>query len=30
MQNKDMILVTEEGCTLMSDYANTDALMVIS
>lgn len=30
MQNKDMILVTEEGCTLMSDYANTDELMVIS
>jgi len=29
MQNKDMMLVTETGCELLSDYANTDRLMVI-
>jgi Xaa-Pro aminopeptidase len=29
MQNKDMMLVTETGCELLSDYANTDQLLVI-
>ena len=29
MQNKDMMLVTEGGCELLSDYANTDRLLVI-
>ncbi|HEY7302294.1 MAG TPA: Xaa-Pro peptidase family protein [Xanthobacteraceae bacterium] len=29
MQNKDMVLVTETGCELLSDYANTDKLIVI-
>ncbi|MBI4206746.1 MAG: aminopeptidase P family protein [Betaproteobacteria bacterium] len=29
MQNKDMMLVTESGCELLSDYANTDRLLVI-
>ena len=29
MQNKDMMLVTETGCELLSDYANTDHLIVI-
>lgn len=29
MQNKDMMLVTETGCELLSDYANTDNLLVI-
>lgn len=29
MQNKDMFLVTESGCELLSDYSNTDQLMVI-
>ena len=28
MQNKDMVLVTESGSELLSDYANTDRLMV--
>ncbi len=26
MQNKDMVLVTDTGCELLSDYANTDKL----
>lgn len=30
MQNKDMFLVTESGCELLSDYTNTDRLIVIS
>jgi Xaa-Pro dipeptidase len=30
MQNKDMMLVTESGCELLSDYANTDRLLVVS
>ena len=30
MQNKDMMLVTDTGCELLSDYANTDRLLVIS
>jgi Xaa-Pro aminopeptidase len=29
MQNKDMMLVTETGCELLSDYANTDHLLVV-
>jgi Xaa-Pro dipeptidase len=29
MQNKDMLLVTETGSELLSDYANTDKLLVI-
>jgi Xaa-Pro aminopeptidase len=29
MQNKDMIFVTENGCELLSNYANTDKLLVI-
>jgi len=29
MQNKDMMLVTATGCELLSDYANTDQLIVI-
>lgn len=30
MQNKDMMLVTENGCELLSDYANTDRLLTIA
>ncbi|HET9663876.1 MAG TPA: Xaa-Pro peptidase family protein [Burkholderiales bacterium] len=30
MQNKDMMLVTDTGCELLSDYANTDRLLVIA
>jgi Xaa-Pro dipeptidase len=29
MQNKDMFLVTETGCELLSDYSNTDKLLVV-
>ena len=29
MQNKDMMLVTDSGCELLSDYANTDRLLVV-
>jgi Xaa-Pro aminopeptidase len=29
MQNKDMMLVTGTGCELLSDYANTDQLLVV-
>ena len=29
MQNKDMIVVTDSGCELLSDYANTDRLLVV-
>ncbi|HEV2551592.1 MAG TPA: Xaa-Pro peptidase family protein [Stellaceae bacterium] len=29
MQNKDMVLVTATGCELLSDYADTDKLLVI-
>ena len=29
MQNKDMMLVTETGCELLSDYADTDRLLVV-
>lgn len=30
MQNKDMFLVTETGCELLSNYTNTDQLVVIA
>lgn len=30
MQNKDMILVTENGCELLSDYLDTDALLIVA
>ena len=30
MQNKDMVLVTSRGCELMSDYLDTDELLVIA
>ena len=29
MQNKDMMLVTANGCELLSDYADTDRLLVV-
>lgn len=29
MQNKDMVLVTESGCELLSDYADTDRLLIV-
>jgi len=29
MQNKDMLLVTNSGCELLSDYAQTDKLLVV-
>lgn len=29
MQNKDMMLVTATGCELLSDYADTDRLLVV-
>jgi Xaa-Pro dipeptidase len=28
MQNKDMVLVTDDGCKLLSDYTDTDQLLV--
>ena len=30
MQNKDMVLVTETGCELLSDYADTDRLIIVT
>jgi hypothetical protein len=30
MQNKDMLVVTSSACELLSDYANTDRLLVVS
>jgi len=30
MQNKDMVLVTERGCELLSDVTDTDRLIVVS
>jgi Xaa-Pro aminopeptidase len=30
MQNKDMVLVTDRGCELLSDYANTDKLIIVT
>ncbi len=29
MQNKDMVAVTESGCELLSDYADTECLLSI-
>ena len=29
MQNKDMLVVTADGCQLLSDYADTDRLLVV-
>ena len=29
MQNKDMVLVTQTGSELLSDYADTDKLLVV-
>ncbi len=29
MQNKDMLVVTENGCELLSDRTNTDALLTV-
>jgi Xaa-Pro dipeptidase len=29
MQNKDMVLVTERGCELLSDYTDTDKLIIV-
>jgi len=29
MQNKDMVLVTEHGCELLSDHADTDKLIIV-
>ena len=29
MQNKDMFLVTETGCELLSNYSDTDQLLVV-
>jgi Xaa-Pro aminopeptidase len=29
MQNKDMLVVTADGCELLSDYADTDRLLVV-
>jgi len=30
MQKKDMVLVTDTGCELLSDYANTDKLIIVA
>jgi Xaa-Pro aminopeptidase len=30
MQNKDMVLVTGRGCELLSDYCNTDKLIIVA
>jgi Xaa-Pro aminopeptidase len=30
MQNKDMVLVTSSGCELLSDYADTDRLLIVA
>ena len=30
MQNKDMVLVTTSGCELLSDYTNTDKLIMVA
>jgi Xaa-Pro dipeptidase len=30
MQNKDMVLVTPSGCELLSDYTNTDKLIMVT
>ncbi|HLK83497.1 MAG TPA: Xaa-Pro peptidase family protein [Xanthobacteraceae bacterium] len=30
MQNKDMLLVTQGGCEILSDYLDTDALLIVA
>jgi ectoine hydrolase len=30
MQNKDMVLVTADGCELLSDHADTDRLLIVA
>jgi hypothetical protein len=30
MQNKDMLVVTESGCELLSDVTDTDRLLVVA
>ncbi|SRR5579871_1089598 len=30
MQNKDMLLVTQNGCEMLSDYLDTDALLIVA
>jgi Xaa-Pro dipeptidase len=30
MQNKDMVLVTDDGCELLSDYCDTDKLIMVA
>jgi Xaa-Pro aminopeptidase len=30
MQNKDMVLVTSKGCELLSNYADTDRLLIVA
>src|SRR3984893_17876792 len=30
MQNKDMVLVTPDGCELLSDYLDTDKLLIVA
>ena len=30
MQLKDMVAVTENGCELLSDFTNTDQLLVLN
>jgi Xaa-Pro dipeptidase len=30
MQNKDMVLVTNKGCELLSDHTDTDTLLIVS
>jgi Xaa-Pro dipeptidase len=29
MQNKDMLLVTQDGCEILSDYLDSDALLIV-
>ena len=29
MQNKDTVLVTSDGCELLSDYLDTDELLIV-
>jgi Xaa-Pro dipeptidase len=29
MQNKDAVTITEAGCELLSDYTNTDTLIIV-
>jgi Xaa-Pro aminopeptidase len=29
MQNKDMLLVTQSGCEILSDYLDSDKLLIV-